>query len=155
MQGKHIAQHVDKGLMKRLEVRRFGEKKKGGPRGTKFPAGLIYTADREETDDEEEDQNAEEEESDEEEDLGQTVEQEEKDENEELPDLDQEAEQEEDMRPSSSWNCDPVVAVYEGKWFVAEVSKEQERIPHGYKNLSYSSIKGTTLSHGRPRRTCG
>jgi hypothetical protein len=157
MQTEHIAQHVDAGLMKRLEVRRFGEKKKGGPRGTKFPAGLSYTADREETDDEEEDeveedeveedeveegQDAELEESDEEEDLGQTVEQEEKDEDEELPDLDRGAEQE-DMRPSSSWNCDLVVAVYEGQWFVAEVCKEQERIPHGYKNLSYSSIKGT------------
>ncbi len=47
------------------------------------------------------------------------------------------------MRPSSSWNCDPVVAVYEGKWLVAEVSKQKVRIPHGYKNLSYSSIKGT------------
>ena len=36
-----IARHVDKELLKKLEIRRFGQKKK--PRGIKVPAGQLYT----------------------------------------------------------------------------------------------------------------
>jgi hypothetical protein len=41
-----------------------------------------------------------------------------------------------------------VVAVYEGQWFLAEVSRDQSQVKRGYTKLEYLVIKGTnTFSH--------
>jgi hypothetical protein len=55
---------------------------------------------------------------------------------EELPDLDQPA---------------YVVAVYEGQWFAAEVSKNQSGVAKGYTRLSYLVIKGSNSFTWGPR----
>lgn len=54
---KEIARHVDEVLLKTLEVRRFGDKKKV-PRGKKIPAGMSYSGqpNEEETSEEEEEE---------------------------------------------------------------------------------------------------
>ncbi len=55
-----IARHLDGALLRRLEVRRFGEGTKKNPRGKKIPAGQSYSAesDEEQVDDEEEQEEA-------------------------------------------------------------------------------------------------
>jgi hypothetical protein len=65
VESEEIARHIDSTLLKRLEMRRFGEASKKKPRGKKTPAGQSYTeaagdskeeADNVEEDDEEEEQ---------------------------------------------------------------------------------------------------
>jgi hypothetical protein len=51
MQVAEIAQHMDKQLISKLEIRRFGEGQKKKPRGRKIPAGQSYI--QEDSEDEE------------------------------------------------------------------------------------------------------
>jgi hypothetical protein len=157
LKAQEIARHIDAALIKKLEVRRFGEGKKR-PRGKKVPAGTSYTAveesSEESSEEEQEESTEEQEESSEEEQVESSVEEQvessvedegqreevednlEKDMEEELPDLDQPA---------------YVVAVYEGQWFAAEVSKNQSGVAKGYTRLSYLVIKGSNSFTWGPR----
>lgn len=128
MEAQEIARHVDSALLKKLEVRRFGEATKKKPRGQKVPAGQSYTKDVVQEDSEiESEEDSEEDEPDE-------PEAEEEQEDETLPDLD---------TPGSSRMGSYVVAVYEGSWFLAEVSKDQTNVGKDYTRLIYMQIKGT------------
>ena len=143
---------MDAVLLKKLEVRRFGEKKKG-PRGSKVPAGQSYsshtqgedTAEEVESEDDEVEEESEEDEV-EEEDEALSEGHEDPDDIPELPDLPNKLPDrgaaEGDGDAGTSWNHSLVVAVYKGQWFVAEICKEQNHIPKGYKRVSYSTIKG-------------
>jgi hypothetical protein len=59
LQTQEVAHHMDAAVMKRLEVRRFGDTKKK-PGGKKIPAGQSYSQDDENKDDEETETEAEE-----------------------------------------------------------------------------------------------
>jgi hypothetical protein len=133
-----IARNLDSVLLKRLEVRRFGDGTKKKPRGKKVPAGQSYSAETEEEDEEEVDDidseseevniALEDSEEEEEEELSQ-----EEEADESLPDLE---------APGTSRMGSYVVAAYEGQWFIAEVSRDQEGVAKGYTRLSYMLIKG-------------
>jgi hypothetical protein len=118
-----IARHVDAVLLKKLEVRRFGDGKKK-PRGKKVPAGQSYSRVEEESAVEDDDSDSEledevsEEEKDDEVVEGDELEKDDSDgnENEDLPDLDM-------PRPTRKPGSF-VVALYEGEWFVAEVVED-------------------------------
>jgi hypothetical protein len=139
-----IAHGVDQVLLKKLEIRRFGDGQKKRPRGKKIPAGESYSKQDEEEDDvseqedEEEEAGNEEVEADEEEveeadsESENSVDEEEGD-AEELPDL------EGTSRIPGSF----VVAIYEEEWYIAEVCKDQSNTVSGYVTLSYMSKKGT------------
>jgi hypothetical protein len=131
VQSQSVARHLDEALLKKLEVRRFGEGKKK-PRGQKVPAGQSYTKDK---DDENSQDSTSEEEEEEEIEITTEKEEEENEDspNEELPDLDR------GKRASGTI----VVAVYEGEWFIAEVVEDQSSVPGGYVKLSYMVIKGS------------
>ncbi len=133
---QEVATHLDMAILKKLEVRRFGDKKK--PRGKKVPPGQshsILEEEDEEVDDlsgsdtEEEDNEVEKEDS-EVEAQGETSDSEAE---EELPDL---------CEPRKNLTC-YVVAIYEGQWFLAEICKDQSNVAKGYTRLSYMTIKGT------------
>jgi hypothetical protein len=135
-----IARHLDGALLRRLEVRRFGEGTMKKPRGKKIPAGQSYSAesDEEQVDDEEEQEEADDDsdgeegyvavEGSEEEAVSQ-----EEEEDEELPDVD---------GPGTSRMGSYVVAAYEGQWFIAEILRDQKGVAKGYTRLSYMLIKG-------------
>lgn len=137
-----VARHLDAALLQRLEVRRFGDGSgKKQPRGKKVPAGQSYSAEEsemEESEEEEEESEMEESEAEqsevEEEEVVNVVrdQQEESEDEEELPDI-----------PPSRKSGSFVVALYEGQWFLAEVSKEQGDVAEGYTRLNYLLIKGT------------
>jgi hypothetical protein len=130
-----IAHHVDQALLKKLEVRRFGDGPKKQPRGKKVPAGQSYSATEDlQTSEEEESELEDEEVATDEEEVVDDVD-EEMVENEELPDLDV-------AGPSSSRMGSYVVAAYEGEWYLAEVSRDQNNVARGYTRLSYMVIKG-------------
>jgi hypothetical protein len=125
---------VDAALIKKLEVRRFGDGKKKQPRGKAIPAGKSYT-----------------EKSDEDSDTGSEVESEvecevESSEEEELPDLDQApipGPSKQKSSPSPAFQPGShVVAEYEGEYFLCEVTQNQEDVAKGYTRLSYTTIKG-------------
>jgi len=70
-----------------------------------------------------------------------------------LEDLEEQNSKEKDVRissskemeegPCSSWNSGGlVVADYEQEWFIAEIVKNQERIPSAYYRLSYAAHRG-------------
>jgi hypothetical protein len=148
VQSEEIARHIDSALLKKLEVRRFGEASKKKPRGKKTPAGQSYTAeeDSEEEEEEEDDDEVEEDEEDEEEaddveeqeQEGVDVEDVEEEGADELPDLDVPG-----PSTSSKSSSNYVVAVYEGQWFLAEICGDQKNVGRGYTRLSYMVIKGT------------
>lgn len=49
-------------------------------------------------------------------------------------------------QPCTSWNSGGlVVAIYEGEWFVAEILKNQDRVPRDYLRLSYTSHRGENI----------
>ncbi len=143
-----IARHLDTALLKKLEVRRFGDANRKKPWGKKVPAGQSYTqVNREEESSEEEsseEKSSKEESSKEESSEEETVDSEleeqsgnkevqEHSKNVELPDLD---------TPSRKSGTS-VIAVYEGQWFVAEVVQDQTSVPNRYTRLSYMVIKGS------------
>jgi hypothetical protein len=147
IQESHVtARHLDATLLEKLEVRRFGEKNKKKPRGKKVPAHQSYSRAVEEDSEEEESDKVESEEDESEEEERELEELEaeeheveerepeqrepEQDDEEELPDLD---------RPIAGTI---VVAVYEGQWFLAEVTESQAGVAKGYTRLSYMVIKG-------------
>jgi hypothetical protein len=66
-EAEKVARNLDKELLKKLEVRRFGDGKKK-PRGKKVPAGQSYTKDLETTDEEDSEEEGSQETSEEEED---------------------------------------------------------------------------------------
>ena len=140
LQTEEIAQHVDAGLIERLEIRRFGDGKRK-PRGKKVAPGTSYTAVQEEEEDEDD---SEKEDDVREEDVREEDAREDGAENEsddELPDL---------PGPSGT-KKGFVVAVYEGQWFLAEVSKDQTGVKAGYTKLSYMVIKGSNrFAWGNP-----
>jgi hypothetical protein len=139
VQTQEIAQHVNAVLLKKLEVRRFGEASKKKPRGKNIPAGMSYTV-------EEEKENS---------DMGKESEVEvesevesSEEETEELPDI------EPAPGPSKNQKKGPpthsqllyqpgshVMAVYEGEWFPCEVCLDQQGVSKGYTRLSYTTIK--------------
>jgi hypothetical protein len=144
VQSKEIARHVDNALLKKLEVRRFGDGPKKQPRGKKVPAGKSYsvTDDNQVSSEEEESELDDDEEVADEVEMGVDVDEANEDEEEEnneevdeLPDLDLEG-------PSSSRMGSYVVAAYEGQWFLAEVTRDQTNVARGYTRLSYMVIKG-------------
>jgi len=153
VQVQDIADHIDAALLNKLEVRRFGTKKKQ-PRGKKLPAGKSYTEEDSEdsnVDDVESEGDVESEvdvasgvES--EVDVASGVESESKDEV--LPDLDEAPTPGPSrmvMKPAGQPEYQPgdlVVAIYEGEWFLCEVCQDQVDAPKGYTRLSYTSIKG-------------
>jgi hypothetical protein len=122
-------------LLKKLEVRRFGDGTKRKPRGKKLPAGQSYSADNDsqEDSDEAESELESELESEPEEDRDKEDEEVADEECEELPDLD---------GPGNSNIEKFVVAAYEGQWFLAEVTMDQKNVTKGYTRLSYMTIKG-------------
>jgi hypothetical protein len=134
LQTQDIARNLDQALLKKLEVRRFGDGKRK-PRGQKVPAGQSYTKDKEDEETSEEDSPSEEEDtpSTDEEQETSDKEEEPEDGNEDLPDL------EGPRRACGSH----VVAVYEDQWFIAEVVQDQSNVPGGYVRLSYMVIKGS------------
>lgn len=145
-----VASHIDKALLKTLEVRRFGEKAKKKPRGQKIPAGQSYSQLEEEEEDEVSGVDSSEDESEQEDESEKESEQEAEvvlsgfentgfhiketaDSRDELPDV-----------PVARKNLTSyVVAVYEGQWFLAEIYKDQSNVSTGYTRLNYMSIKGT------------
>jgi hypothetical protein len=130
LESQEVARHIDTDLLKKLEIRRFGDGKKKQPRGKKVPAGQSYTAEVEESSEEEQQDDPVSEEEDEEDE--ENIEQQELDE-EELPDL--------TLRSRKAGTY--VVAMYEGQWFLAEVCEDQKNVQKGYVHLSYMVIKGT------------
>jgi DDE superfamily endonuclease len=133
LQTEEIAQHVDAGLIEKLQIRRFGGGKKK-TRGKKVAPGASYTSVVDDSGSEKEDDVREQEhEQEEEQEHEQEHEQEQEESDEELPEL---------PPPSGSTKKGFVVAVYEGQWFLAEVVKDQAGIPTGYTKLSYMVIKG-------------
>jgi hypothetical protein len=161
MQVAEIAQHMDKQLISKLEIRRFGEGQKKKPRGRKIPAGQSYT--QEDSEDEELDEveeTSEEEEVESAADVEEMSEEEEEaavGEVEEMSELEEEAGREESDREMElgeeelpdldldSLHIQPgghVVAVYEDEWFLCEVCKDQKDVAKGYTKLSYMVIKG-------------
>jgi hypothetical protein len=145
---------VDAVLLKKLEVRRFGEASKKKPRGKKIPAGMSYTVEEEKENSdmgEESEVDTESEvevESEVESEVECEVESSEE-ETEELPDI------EPTPGPSNNKKKGPpthsqllyqpgshVVAVYEGEWFLCEVCLDQQGVSKGYTRLSYTTIKG-------------
>jgi hypothetical protein len=148
------ARHLDAALLKRLEVRRFGELSKKRPRGKKVPAGQSYTdrEEDEESDEEEDKEETDEEETDEEETGEEEVEENEVEENEGNETQGNEAELFEDEVEAVLQGAEElptvnagtyVVAVYEQQWFLAEVSRDQSQVKRGYTKLEYLVIKGT------------
>jgi hypothetical protein len=137
------ARHLDSALLKRLEVRRFGDSSKKRPRGQKVPAGQSYTEMEDEDDAEESTDEEDDEEDDEEEDDKNEEDQEFEDEVEavlqgaETGDV---SDKDEDLPESSGGGY--VVAVYEGEWFLAEVARDQNNVQSGYTRLEYMAIKG-------------
>jgi len=136
LQSVQIAEQVDSALLKRLEVRRFGDpSKKRQPRGKKIPAGQSYTA--EGSDDDEVESEVESE-----------VEREVESDADDLPDLDEAPAPgpsrmvRKPARQSVYKPGDQVVAVYEGEWFLCEVCLDQDDEPKSYTRLSYTTIKG-------------
>ena len=138
LQTKEIAKNIDGVLLKKLQVRRFGEGKKKKPRGTKVPAGQSYTKDKEdgdEVEDEDEDQAEGEVDDVEEQNKG---------------DEDENSCSEHDLLDTDLFDNigerriagTYVVAVYEGEWFIAEVCKDQKQVKTGYTRLRYLVIKG-------------
>lgn len=135
LEAETIARHVDNALLKKLEIRRFGDGKKK-PRGKKVPAGQSYTTnvEEEEVDSDEVDEVSEEEELEEsneaeEDNQDQDVEQ--------LPEL-----PEPTPGPSRSRVGTYVAASYEESWFLAEICADQKGVGRGYTRLSYMLIRG-------------
>lgn len=151
---QEIARNIDAVLLKKLEVRRFGELKKKQQRGKKVPAGQSYTHVEEEDSssnsstmemEEEEDRDLQigsdqeedadkgegEEEDRDKEDTGMSSE-------EELPDLPFVSRGAGgNKRRAGSY----VAASYEGEWFIAEVCYDQRKVASDYTRLSYMTIK--------------
>lgn len=131
---QEIASHMDHLVLKKLEVRRFGDQKKKTVRGKKIPAGQSFTQE-DSSSQEEEDASSSEEEGD-------------KDEVEEMgegEDVDQDMGQEDSDEEDSDAHFRAgslVAALYEGEWFIAEVCMNQDRVPVDYVRLSYMAIKG-------------
>jgi hypothetical protein len=148
LESEDIARNLDQQLLKKLEVRRFGEGPKKKPRGKKVPAGDSYTAQENSEEEEEESELEDEVEEDETEDeevegdVDGDIDGDVDKEDEELPDLD---------IPSSSRMGSYVVAVYEGSWFLAEVSRDQKNVTRGYTRLSYMTIKGNNCFSWGPK----
>ena len=179
---KEIASHVDMELMKKLEVRRFQQKKK--PRGNKIPSGTSYSEVREESEEGVSGMNLNTS-FDSEHNDGEETDLTDKETDNEVPDSPgavSTTSNEEDepelpdpeaynpniqatvapvRKQSESWivkgmgkgkGCGGdsrplvrgslVVAVYEGQWFIAEVSSNQKDVSSGHKRLSYMGIKG-------------
>jgi hypothetical protein len=149
-ESQQIARNVDSILLKKLEVRRFGEGGKKKPRGKKIPAGQSYTEEPEESSkeesskDESSEEESEEEDSENEDDVREDSSpardrdndgQLEDEENEDLPDL---LPTQQARRKAGTF----VVALYEGEWFLAQVCEEQEDVAVGYTRLSYMVLKG-------------
>jgi len=151
---EEIARHVDAALVKKLELRRYGDKAKKMPRGNKVPAGQSLTAQVEESSEEEEE---EEESSEEEFDVfgegeddpgdgrdpgeGRSKEDDEKMEEELEEELEEEELEVEEPRANLNLGTH-VVAVYEGQWFITEVCRDQSGVSRGYTRLSYMVIRG-------------
>jgi hypothetical protein len=175
-----IARHLDTQLLRRLEVRRFGEGKKK-PRGKKVPAGQSYSrveegSSEEDNDLDDLDSNSELEEEEagpskqhnKEQDKNVEEDSSEEEDNEELPDLNKEQDknveedssEEEDNEELPDLNLDRptrkpgsyVVALYEGEWFVAEVVEDQSNVPNSYTRLSYMLIKGKNSFSWGPKK---
>jgi hypothetical protein len=151
-----IARHLDTQLLRRLEVRRFGEGKKK-PRGKKVPAGQSYSrveegSSEEDNDLDDLDSNSELEEEEagpskqhnKEQDKNVEEDSSEEEDNEELPDLNLDR----PTRKPGSY----VVALYEGEWFVAEVVEDQSNVPNSYTRLSYMLIKGKNSFSWGPKK---
>jgi hypothetical protein len=162
-----VAQHVDKELIRRLEVRRFGESQKKKPRGKKIPAGQSHTREDSEVDDVSEMDESEMDEMsetdevsvvDEASEVDETSEVDEGSEVDEAREVDEEGgkmggDQQDDSDTEHQELPDPeaplfkpgshVVAVYEGQLFLCEVCKDQKDVPRGYTKLSYMVIKGS------------
>ncbi len=134
LETQEIAHHVDQALLKKLEVRRFGDGTKRKPRGKKLPAGH-YSAD----DDSQEDS----EEAESELESGLENEQEEDRDKEDEEVVDEECEELPDLNGPGISNMEKfVVAAYEGQWFLAEVIRDQKNVTKGSTRLSYMTIKG-------------
>jgi len=150
---------VDAALVKKLELRRYGDKAKKMPRGNKVPAGQSLSAQVEESseEEEEEEESSEEESSEEEFDVfgegeddpgdgrdpgeGRSKEDDEKMEEELEEELEEEELEVEEPRANLNLGTH-VVAVYEGQWFITEVCRDQSGVSRGYTRLSYMVIRG-------------
>jgi len=171
LRAPEIARHVDGILLKKLEVRRFGDKKKVA-RGKKIPAGTSHTAVMSSEEEEEEErvrprkkvakakktivESSEEEEEEvmmvrprknakrflSSEDEDEDKEDEDK-EDEDKEDEDKEEEDEGEMEEELQDVHGFVVAVYEGQWFPAEICRDQSEVPKGYTKLNYLTIRGS------------
>jgi hypothetical protein len=142
------ARHLDKALLQRLEIRRFGDPSKKRPRGQKVPAGQSYTDrvedEEEDTDDTDEDELDEMDENEVNEDENEVNEDNEDEFEDEVEAVLQGAEAGglPDELPEVCAGS-YVVAVYEGQWFLAEVCRDQSQVKDGYTKLEYMAIKGT------------
>lgn len=136
-----IAHHVDVAVIKKLEVRRFGEGTKKRARGAKVPAGQSHSM-LDEDDEVTSEESSSEEETDVE-DEPEPIEHHEE-ECEKLPEEELEEDSDEELpepRPQVDLGSH-VVAEYEGQWFICEVSGDQAGVMRGYTRLSYMSIRG-------------
>jgi hypothetical protein len=150
------ARHLDATLLQRLELRRFGDPSKKRTRGQKVPAGQSYTEMEEEEEDEtddEEDETDDEEDDDDEEDKDETELNDDEEFEDEVEAVLQGAEAEgvndEELPDVSGGGY--VIAVYEGQWFLAEVSRDQQKVKKGYTKLEYMAIKGTNAFTQPPK----
>jgi hypothetical protein len=165
MQAKDVAAHLDRALLKRLEVRRFGDKNaKKKQRGVKVPAGQSYSKLEEE---EEEAEDSSMEDSEDETEHSSISDSEKEIENSDAEEmisgfewmeelgadrLREEELREEELRAEELPDLDIavprknltayVVAAYEGQWFLAEICKDQTNVDPGYTRLNYMIIKG-------------
>jgi hypothetical protein len=175
-----IARNLDASLLQKLEVRRFGDQSRKKPRGKKVPAGQSYSREEAKSSGEEDSEGEDSvgEDSVGEDSVGEDSEQENSEqENSKQGDSEQEDSEQENSEQENSEQVDDtiqelgdeelpepgrtglragasVVAVYEGQWFLAEVTGDQVGVAVGYTNLSYMTIKGsTTVSSGAPSQT--
>jgi hypothetical protein len=164
-----IARNLDASLLKKLEVRRFGDQSRKKPRGKKVPAGQSYSREEAKSSGEEDSEGEDSvgEDNVGEDSVGEDSEQENSEqENSKQGDSEQEDSEQENSEQENSEQVDDtiqelgdeelpepgrtglragasVVAVYEGQWFLAEVTGDQVGVAVGYTNLSYMTIKGS------------
>ncbi len=175
---QNVAHHIDTALLKKLEVRRFGDASRKKPRGKKVPAGQSHTAEPEDESSPEEqsttDNSSEEEEEgkrerererevirknmrteqqDKEEQIDVDNMQQEKGDEDNIQEEEDELDELPDVDTAARKAGTCVVTLYEGEWFLAEVCQDQSGVGRGYTRLNYMLLKALTALPGVSRRT--
>ena len=134
-----ITTNLDEALLKKLETSRYGDqakKRASRPKGKKIPAGTSYIPTEEAMTDEE----AIADELDEDAKISDKESNTSDDELDELPDPSSYS-----SKPACIQPGQQVAAIYEGEWFLAEVSADQIDVANGYTRLNFMAIRGKNM----------